>query len=203
MYDWRYRQLALRWHPDKNPHNKTESERRFKEIAEAYEVLIDTEKRAVYDRYGEEALRSGSGYGSGGFDTSGQFSDFRFRSPFDVFRDFFGDDSDPFHDLFERNSSFMPFGFGLAHFDSVFCDPFLSKPKGNASPYKYGTRSFLNGFIPVDPWDELRNDINGGNKRTVEGDIETIEVLENGKLMSRTINGMSKKTHPKFVDKSK
>ncbi len=55
-----YRKLALRYHPDRNEGSK-EAEERFKEITEAYEVLRDPEKRAVYDRYGEEGLRGGMG----------------------------------------------------------------------------------------------------------------------------------------------
>jgi len=51
-----YRQAALKFHPDKNPGNK-ESELKFKEAAEAYEVLSDQEKRARYDRFGHEGLR--------------------------------------------------------------------------------------------------------------------------------------------------
>ncbi|KAL0624896.1 DnaJ-like protein subfamily B member 3 [Plecturocebus cupreus] len=46
-----YRKLALKWHPDKNPQNKEEAERRFKQVAEAYEVLSNAKKRDVYDRY--------------------------------------------------------------------------------------------------------------------------------------------------------
>ena len=56
-----FKQLALQWHPDRNPDNRKEAEDRFKEIAEAYEVLGDTEKRQRYDRYGHDGLR-GTGF---------------------------------------------------------------------------------------------------------------------------------------------
>ncbi|CAL8240881.1 unnamed protein product [Merluccius merluccius] len=48
-----YRKQALRWHPDKNPDNKEEAEKKFKELAEAYEVLSDKERAGVMDRFGE------------------------------------------------------------------------------------------------------------------------------------------------------
>ena len=55
-----YRKLAMRHHPDKNPDDK-DAEERFKEAAEAYEVLSDPEKRNIYDQYGHEGL-SGTGF---------------------------------------------------------------------------------------------------------------------------------------------
>lgn len=77
-----YRKLALKYHPDRNPGNK-ESEEKFKEAAEAYEVLHDPKKRAIYDQYGHQGL-SGTGFsGFGGFDDI--FSNFS-----DIFEDFFG-----------------------------------------------------------------------------------------------------------------
>jgi molecular chaperone DnaJ len=60
-----YRRLAMQYHPDKNAGSK-ESEEKFKELSEAYDVLRDPQKRAAYDRYGEEGLRGGGG-GGGGF----------------------------------------------------------------------------------------------------------------------------------------
>ena len=54
-----YRKLAMQYHPDRNPDNK-EAEEKFKEAAEAYEILSDEEKRSNYDRYGHAGLRGAS-----------------------------------------------------------------------------------------------------------------------------------------------
>lgn len=59
-----YRKMAIKYHPDKNPGNK-EAEDKFKEAAEAYEVLRDPQKRQRYDRYGHEGVRGGAGGGFG------------------------------------------------------------------------------------------------------------------------------------------
>jgi len=63
-----YRQLALKHHPDRNQGSK-EAEERFKEVTEAYEVLRDSEKRTLYDRYGEQGVKRG-GAGAQDFDFS-------------------------------------------------------------------------------------------------------------------------------------
>lgn len=60
-----YRRLAMKWHPDKNDGSK-EAEEQFKQVTEAYDVLRDPNKRAVYDKFGEAGLRGG-GAGAGGF----------------------------------------------------------------------------------------------------------------------------------------
>src|SRR5258707_7942951 len=62
-----YRKLAIKYHPDKNPGDKT-AEEQFKELGEAYEVLCDSQKRALYDQYGHSAFdRRSGGFGRGGF----------------------------------------------------------------------------------------------------------------------------------------
>ncbi|KAF6147041.1 hypothetical protein GIB67_036760 [Kingdonia uniflora] len=98
-----YRKLAMKWHPDKNPNNKKESETKFKQISEAYDVLSDPQKRAVYDQFGEEGLKGQvppppNAGGGGGFSyapdagSSGGTTTFRFnpRSADDIFSEFFG-----------------------------------------------------------------------------------------------------------------
>src|SRR5436189_6112865 len=62
-----YRKLAVKFHPDKNP-DDPHAEENFKELGEAYDVLIDPDKRAAYDRFGHAAFTSGgAGFGGGGF----------------------------------------------------------------------------------------------------------------------------------------
>lgn len=69
-----YRQMALQYHPDRNPGN-SQAEEKFKEAAEAYSVLIDPGKRSVYDRFGHEGLRGEGFTGFSGFNST-IFEDF-------------------------------------------------------------------------------------------------------------------------------
>ncbi|KAG0248745.1 DnaJ- protein scj1 [Mortierella polycephala] len=78
-----YKVFSKKYHPDKNPGNK-DAQEKFVEVAAAYEVLSDKEKRGIYDRYGEEGLKQ-QGQGQG------------FHDPFDIFSQFFGGGSRHHH----------------------------------------------------------------------------------------------------------
>ena len=89
-----YRKLALKYHPDKNPNDKA-AEDKFKEAAEAYEVLSDKDKRARYDRYGHAGVsQNGGGFSGGGMSMDDIFQHFG-----DIFSD------SPFESFFGRSSS--------------------------------------------------------------------------------------------------
>ena len=82
-----YRKMAIKYHPDKNP-NDTTAEAKFKEAAEAYEVLSDDNKKARYDQYGHAAFEGGhggGGFGGGGMNMEDIFSQFG-----DIFGGHFG-----------------------------------------------------------------------------------------------------------------
>ena len=81
-----YRKLAVKYHPDKNPGDKS-AEDKFKEASEAYGVLSDKSKKENYDNFGHAAFENGGG-GRGGFGGFGGFSGADFS---DIFEDFFGD----------------------------------------------------------------------------------------------------------------
>lgn len=82
-----YRKLARKHHPDMNPGNKAEAEEKFKEISEAYDVLVDPQKRAAYDRFGHEGVSQR--YGPAGFDM-GDFVRTHQTDLGDLFSELFG-----------------------------------------------------------------------------------------------------------------
>lgn len=90
-----YRKLAVEYHPDKNPGDKS-AEEKFKELGEAYEVLSNPQQRAAYDQYGHAAFdRRAGAYARAG----------NFHDPFEIFREVFGGGSSLFEDLFGGGSA--------------------------------------------------------------------------------------------------
>ncbi|XP_060049810.1 dnaJ homolog subfamily B member 3-like [Erinaceus europaeus] len=205
-----YRKLALKWHPDKNPENKEEAERRFKQVAQAYEVLSDAKKRDVYDRYGEAGVEDG-GCGGGSFQDSFPFV-FTFRDPAEVFREFFGGRDpfsfdffgDPFESmlggrrssrgsrnrgLFSTFSEFPAFGGGFSPFDPGYSS-FGSMGGGGLSSFSLSCGSGgMGNFRSMSTSTEIVNGRKITTKRIVENGQERVEVEEDGELKSLIING--------------
>ncbi|KAK6639169.1 hypothetical protein RUM43_007439 [Polyplax serrata] len=133
-----YRKLALRYHPDKN--KSPGAEEKFKEVAEAYEVLSDKKKRDIYDQFGEEGLKGGvPGGGTGGPGTN--FSYTFHGDPRATFAQFFGSSS-PFQSFFESAGSGggnRMFGF---HDDDMEIDDIFSSAFGGYSNRPGGPGGF-------------------------------------------------------------
>jgi molecular chaperone DnaJ len=92
-----YRKVAMKFHPDKNPDNK-EAEAKFKEAAEAYEILSDADKKARYDRYGHAGVDPQAGFG-------GRGGSMNMEDIFTHFGDIFGDSGGPFDSFFRGSTS--------------------------------------------------------------------------------------------------
>ncbi|KAF0686204.1 Aste57867_21990 [Aphanomyces stellatus] len=93
-----YRKLAMKWHPDKNKSNREDAQNKFQEVSEAYDVLSDPAKRAIFDQYGYDGLRNGVPNAEGDMREGYQFQD---RQGEEIFNKFFG-----------TNNPFSDFGFG-------------------------------------------------------------------------------------------
>ncbi|MDX9788666.1 MAG: molecular chaperone DnaJ [Desulfobacterales bacterium] len=107
-----YRKKAMEYHPDRNPGDKP-AEEKFKEAAEAYEVLRDAQKRSIYDQYGHQGL-AGTGFsGFGGFEDI--FSSFG-----DIFEDFFGFGSGRRSQGRARRGSDLRYDLTLSFMDAAF-----------------------------------------------------------------------------------
>jgi molecular chaperone DnaJ len=103
-----YRKMAIKYHPDKNPGDK-EAEKKFKEAAEAYEVLGNPDKRKKYDQFGHAGVKGGAGAGGGGFHGGGM----TIEDIFEQFGDIFGGGG--FGSAFSGFGGFSDFGeFGGA-----------------------------------------------------------------------------------------
>uniref|UniRef100_A0A8C8SJM1 J domain-containing protein n=1 Tax=Pelusios castaneus TaxID=367368 RepID=A0A8C8SJM1_9SAUR len=182
-----YRKAALKWHPDKNPANKEYAERKFKEIAEAYEVLSDKSKRDLYDRYGKDGL-TGGGAGAPGFT-------FTFRGADEVFREFFGG-RDPFADFFGDNNRNASRGSQRGRVWLAF----LSSPRGPAHGRGFPLLGVGEGGLRAQGRGVLVTGEGGGGAsslldphalfpRIIENGQERVEIEEDGELKATEVNG--------------
>ena len=148
-----YRKLALKWHPDKHVDDKKEAEEKFKEIAEAYSVLSDPDKKREYD--------------TGGVDFEG-FADFDNFDPFAMFESFFG----PRHG---KHGGFGNFGFGFDDGEDDFFGDNFGFGKGFG--FKDDDFGFGNDFGGMGTSVKKTTQIINGKKITK---TETTTVDENG-----------------------
>mmetsp|Transcript_57664 Transcript_57664/g.113506 ORF Transcript_57664/g.113506 Transcript_57664/m.113506 type:complete len:320 (-) Transcript_57664:124-1083(-) len=125
-----YRKLAMKWHPDKNPDNAEEAARKFQEIGEAYDVLSDMEKRAIYDQFGYEGLRDGVQNADG--ETMGAYS--YKQNAQEIFENFFG-----------TKNPFATFGFEAMPFASKLNKPGPAKGKPVVFNLECSLKELYNG----------------------------------------------------------
>ncbi|XP_012514420.1 PREDICTED: dnaJ homolog subfamily B member 8 [Propithecus coquereli] len=196
-----YRRLALRWHPDKNPDGADEAEKRFKQVSEAYEVLSDPKRRSVYDRAGRDSWRAGGG--GAGTPSAGPFdAGYTFRNPEDIFREFFGSLDpfsfhpwdDPFHSDRAGTGGGRghgprgTFAAGFGEFPALM--EVFSALDGGSRAAAFSSASFGGpGFRSVMSATEVVNGHRVTTKRVVANGQERVEVEEDGRLTSVTVNG--------------
>ncbi|XP_055351904.1 dnaJ homolog subfamily B member 8-like [Paramacrobiotus metropolitanus] len=201
-----YRQLALKWHPDKNPKNAEEAKKRFQEISNAYEVLSDKTRRRDYDAYrkGGGSSRSRSGFSAtagfpSGASRSGSDAPPRHHR-FTVFTP--GAFTSPFGDLFP--------GFGMTRDPFELFREFFAQAGMMADLQAETSRAPVRspGDLPRSwsgsgggprPWSNLvsstrvTTQIVNGQERTVrsvvENGVETVSTYDNGRLVGQTVNG--------------
>lgn len=203
-----YRKLALQWHPDKNPNNVDEANRRFKQICQAYEILSDDKQRTAYDlkiakkqfkpyRYKSTSnTKSPSSSSTPYFETS--FDDdfpYQFKQPHQLFREFFVND-----DLFAFNGR----KGDPRSFVSFMWDPFANMHAGSAGmkiPATASTRhtarrmqtktSPTKSNVPktttTTTITKFRDGKSYTKKKIVENNVETTYRFENNELISKTV----------------
>lgn len=129
-----YRKLAMQYHPDKNPGDKT-AEQKFREISEAYDVLRDDQKRAAYDRYGPDVFEQGGFNPNAGAAHGGGFGGFGFSGGFganfaDIIDEMFGEFGGGASDTFQQAGSDVRFNLEIS-LEEAF--------KGTTARVKYAT----------------------------------------------------------------
>ncbi len=201
-----YRQLALKWHPDRN--KTPEAEAKFKEINEAYEILSDAEKRQAYDQFGHAAFQPG-GFGAG--TRGGQTGPFRYYStggnvnfedifggagfsdPFEIFESFFGGRSP-----FGGGSRIPRYGLQLTFLEAVRGVEKEVEIQGRKRKLKIppgvddGTRIRFGDFyisIQVRPDKQFRRE---GDDIIIDQPISLATAVLGGEVQVPTIDGQAK-----------
>jgi len=186
-----YRKQALKWHPDRNPNNKELATKKFKELAEAYEVLSDKNKRAIYDQFGEEGLKGGAagggagaqGFPGGTFTFTSSPGGFNFGSG--------GFQPSDANDIFSKFFKNFSFGGGNVNTDFNFMDMddgFSGRSSGGSMPNMGGFSNFSNMFGG--------NGMNGMNVNMNMNGMNQPENVVTRKLpctLSELYNGATKK----------
>lgn len=198
-----YRKLALKWHPDKNLDRRELAEEKFKKLSAAYEVLSDPRKREIYDNCGRVPMDGSQGasyeYGpSWGNFFAGGLADFFNPSARGGFPFQFTDPNTVFREFFKNEGNFGDF----------FSDMTRAFDAGPMSQANYGqdldfgggfqsiSSSFFGGASANGP--QVRRTstsiqtINGKRietKRVFDQGVETVTVIENGVVKSKTVNG--------------
>lgn len=205
-----YRKLALQWHPDKNPNNIEEANRRFKQICQAYEILSDDKQRAAYDLKNAKSSfktychkststkspSSSTPYFETSFDDDFQY---QFKHPYQLFREFFG--SDEFFSFNGRKNdpksfvSFMWDPFANMHATSAAMKiPATVSPTSRYSSRRMQTKtSQMKSNVPktttttTTTVTKFRDGKSHTKKKIVDNNVETIYRYENNELISKTV----------------